>query len=143
MDPTRSPPIGFDWGHIPPNQMPTPIPHDLMDFNTPHDIAGIHHSDTAHYADDSQIRNPPHSATPGLSRLRPTSRLSDHDTTMNDDEAVTTQQLQKATVTRRPKHADLDWDGNRQTLYELYIQDGLILTETMEIMKKSYGFDAK
>jgi len=99
-----------------------------MDISNPYEFAAMQYS--------------PHGATAGPSASRPSSRLSGHDTTLNNNEVATAQHRHKNMMTRRPKHADLDWDGNRQTLYELYMRDGMVLSETMKIMKKNHDFDA-
>ncbi|KAF2184706.1 hypothetical protein K469DRAFT_750856 [Zopfia rhizophila CBS 207.26] len=43
---------------------------------------------------------------------------------------------------KRSKYRNLDWEGNRKRLHQLYPLDSKSLTETMQIMKNEYGFDA-
>lgn len=139
MDPLQSPSVGFGWDHHAPNQMPTPIPHDLMAYTTPHELAGMQYAHPT-----AQVSQSHRSPILGLSNHRSASRLSDVDSHMIDSDAVPTiERRPKPVAARRTKQAQLDWNGNRDKLYQLYIEEGQVLSETMKIMKQNHGFDAK
>jgi hypothetical protein len=120
MDFTTSPTVGFDWGHAPLDQMPTPIPHDPMDFNLAPGTGSMQFA--------------------GPSNARRNSDISDRETLMDDEAISESQQRHRTVSSRRNRHGNEDWDAKKETLYRLYIEEGRILTETIAIMKKSHGF---
>ncbi|KAF2029058.1 hypothetical protein EK21DRAFT_113283 [Setomelanomma holmii] len=135
---------GLSWGHVPTNQIPTPLP-ELMDLSESHNFAGIYDSGYAISSHPSQtVRNPQvHNSetkpTNFLSSLGAPGQPSSSATTLSDRKRAIAQRRQ---TTRRPKKPDLDWNANRDTLHRLYIDEGQVLTETMEIMKSNYNFEA-
>jgi hypothetical protein len=120
MDFSTSPTVGFDWGHAPHDQMPTPIPHDSMDFNLPPE--------------------PYFMQSAGPSNDRRKSSTQDRDTLMADEAMSESEEHHLTVSSRRNRYGNVDWDAKKKTLFRLYIEEGRILTETIAIMKKSHGF---
>ena len=46
------------------------------------------------------------------------------------------------TTSRRSKYRNLDWDGAKARIKELYLDEDRTLQETMRIMKEAHSFDA-
>ncbi|KAJ4355401.1 uncharacterized protein N0V89_003417 [Didymosphaeria variabile] len=124
--------------------MPTPIDYNTGGVDTSHDPQWAQPSSSAYRAHDEGQRN----ATSDISNVQSSTINIRGDVAMEDvaelpqasDHLVSSQI--KPPSSRRSKHADLDWEGHRAKLFELYIQEGRKLTETMEIMKQRYGFIA-
>jgi hypothetical protein len=134
MDFFSSPSVGFGWSRAPPNQLPTPIPHDLM--NSGDSDGGLN----IHGAED--IAFLPEAGAAGPSRSQPSPRVPESDVFMDDAPIPENHNRQALMINRRNRRANLDWDGNRRILHRLYIEEKRLLTETMAIMKKNYSFNA-
>jgi hypothetical protein len=135
-------PGGFFWSPTPHNNLPTPIHHDSLDDSTHQDPAGAQQNTLE--ADHGHFTNP---FVAGQSAVNSSHgpRPSSTDSIMNDLEPASHASAIVEGILpapRRPRYEDLDWDGNRQTLYKLYIQEDRTLTETMRIMKQDYKFEA-
>lgn len=113
-----------------------------MEFGDSQDLTELRYTDTIASLHEVDVNGRPQGTGPGSSRLERQTRPSDEDTVMDDDYLAPVQPRQKTSGNRRSKRAELDWDSKRQVLYDLYIRDTKVLTETMEIMKKNYGFEA-
>jgi hypothetical protein len=131
MDPYSSPSVGFGWSRVPPNQLPTPIPHDIMNSGGAPNI---------HNAEDTTFLQNAGDADPSCSR--PSSRASEADIFMDDAPIPASQNRHTQIASRRNRRGNLNWDDNRKTLHRLYIEEKRLLTDTMDIMKKTYRFNA-
>lgn len=140
-----SPFVGFGWGQNLPNQMPSPIPHDDMHDTSPVELASMQNVQSLDYPHDDQAQVLTRSATPGPSGLRATSGISNYDTAMDDVEDnadLIAVEIRGQKRSRRPVRSEPDWDAKKHVLYGLYIKDQRMLTETMDIMRRTYKFEA-
>ncbi|KAF2105452.1 hypothetical protein BDV96DRAFT_655598 [Lophiotrema nucula] len=125
--------------------MPTPIPHDPIEFGEHQDMPGLGQPAQASL---HGIAAHGFNAEGGFQDHPIQSIEAAHDAVMVDLEPppMSGPAFQRPGAigggSRRPRHGDLDWDGNRQLLHRLYIQEGHTLTETMKIMKEQHDFDA-
>ncbi|KAF2105455.1 hypothetical protein BDV96DRAFT_592460 [Lophiotrema nucula] len=137
MDPFSN----FSWNGDEADGLPSPFSHEPKDFDTTSGFPETQQSsfDAGPSQDEHSFisTSSSHSQQDGLGRdavmedVRSTLRTS---TMLRRDPPVA--------GPRRLKYGDLDWDSHRDKIYQLYIEDGLTLTETMRNMKDEHFFDA-
>ena len=138
-------PGNLAWGTFQDTNMPTPISHNLVDYSMHLDVSEYHNNDSA-INDSAPERHVERLSNPSSQAYQPDQSTTD--TTMVDSEpappaeGVVRRPKEPVAASRRPKQVELNWDGNREVLHKLYIQEGRTLIETMKAMKELYDFEA-